>query len=251
MYYLPESNDLKHFDWVGTPNVPPFKRNFESDWTDRMDNKFPSLLEKKRRMLDRLADLCNSCVACELGRNGAERDGIVRDPHVLSNNNYSRIIVCGQNPGWEELKVRKPFVGAAGKNFDKELEKNGLDRSAFYITNAVKCFTKNNDKPSHLHLTSCRGYLQLEIRVLRPQLVVTLGSFAFGLFCPDKNYQDSLGKITMSKEFDVKVFAIYHPSPLNLSQIERKKDFEKQMKLLSGLVTRLRSRSETESDDRK
>jgi len=176
-----------------------------------------------------------ACSMCELGLKGAERNGVVRDPHVLSNMNPERIIVIGQGPGWDELEKREPFIGAAGKNFDNELAENGLDRSQFYINNAIRCYIKDNGKPTELHIARCRPFLEIEINLIKPIFIVTLGAVAFQVLCPTTAYSDGLGCFTNSI-FGIKVFAIYHPSPLNMADQHRKLAFKSQIKALCTLI---------------
>ena len=79
----------------------------------------------------------------------------------------------------------------------------------------------------------------MELVLLNPLLVITLGASAFEVLCPGAGYQQSLGKITKSEEFGVKVYAVYHPSPLNLADRGRRLEFEHQIAVLAGLIKRL------------
>jgi DNA polymerase len=177
---------------------------------------------------------------CELGLKGAEKSGTMRDPHVLSNMNPTRFMVVGQNPGWEELEKREPFVGAAGKNFDQEIAKYGLSREDFYICNTVRCFTAGNSKPTEKHKQRCEPFLRMEMALIKPKLVIALGAVAFSQLCPDTQFSDGLKKITKSPAFGVPVFAIYHPSPLNFRGGDRKAAFEDQIKIMCHLIKRLK-----------
>jgi uracil-DNA glycosylase family 4 len=173
---------------------------------------------------------------CELGRGikVAREERI--DPHVFSTMNFSKFMIVGQNPGFNECKQDRPFVGPAGENFNKEIEKHGLTRDDFYITNIVKCHTDNNQKPSMTSINRCAPFLQMEINILMPLFIITLGAPSFGYLCPDSIYDKALGNMTHSKIIDKKVFAIYHPSPLNLNLESRRRAFEKQIATLCKLV---------------
>lgn len=232
--------ELKAFDWI-TVNPPPVFKPTPITKFDviRMKITEESPYDRKLRMLRPLRDTCSACTMCELGRRDAERDGTIRDPHVFSNMNPKRFVVVGQNPGWNELGDGVPFVGAAGANFNKVLHDNGLSRNDFYITNNVKCFTKGNTKPSTKHADRCKPYLSMELNLINPLLVITLGASAFEQLCPGVKYSNALKKITKSDEFNVKVFALYHPSPLNLST--RMEEFRDQMKVLCKLVKALKA----------
>ena len=204
--------------------------------------------ERKARMLTQLQRTCAACTMCELGRKAATKDQhLFCDPHVFSNQNPTRFCVFGQNPGWNEVRKCTPFIGQSGNNFDKALFENGLSREEFYIGNCVKCFTDGNQKPTFKHIERCRPFLQMEINLIRPLIVGTLGAVAFECLCPDEvrdglKYSDALGKITRSRAFDVPVFAIYHPSPLNLNTPANATQFRRQMLLFCGLVKKLKER---------
>jgi uracil-DNA glycosylase family 4 len=231
--------DLQTFDWKSGSNYPFVPREIITNWDVGAMGIQETQNERKLRMLRQLNNTCLACTMCELGRKDAEKNGTCRDPHVLSNMNPSSIFVCGQGPGWDELKERAPFVGASGKNFDKELAKHDIDRSQFYITNTCRCFVTGNARPPQLCVNRCKPFLMMEIGLMHPKLVVTLGSVAFEALCPGAGYQQSLGKITKSEEFNVKVFAVYHPSPLNLADKGRRSEFEHQIAILAGIVKKL------------
>lgn len=198
--------------------------------------------ERKLRMLDPMRRTCMACSMCELGRKEVDRDGlgIFRDPHVFSNQNPTRFMVYGQNPGWNEVLKGKPFVGDAGNNFDVHLGANGLSRDDFYIANTVRCYTEKNARPSEKHVERCRPFLEMEINLIRPLLIVALGAVAFEQLCPGKKFSDHMGSVAESR-YEVSVFAVYHPSPLNMQDAERRVEFARQMKLMCALVKRLKS----------
>jgi len=232
------STELETFDWFGFQSTAPKEiPMLEHVSVVNVGAETPE--QRKLRMLRQLSLTCTACSMCELGMQGAERNGEIRDPHVFSNMNPVRFMVVGQNPGWDELKQREPFVGAAGKNFDSEIKKHGLDRSHFYICNTVRCHTKDNQKPTQRHMDRCEPFLRMEIGLLKPRLVITLGAVAFAQLCPDFEYSKSLQSIVQSNKFGVPVFAVYHPSPMNFREEHRKKAFEKQIQLLCSVIKRL------------
>jgi uracil-DNA glycosylase len=233
--------DLEIFNWEAGPNYSFREREIICNWDVGIMGKNESPFERKLRMLKQMSLCCSACTCCELGRKDAERNGICRDPHVLSNMNPTRFFVCGQGPGWDEITKGTPFIGASGKNFDDELANNGIDRSLFYITNTIKCFVKDNAKPNYQQTQKCKPFLMMEIGLINPLLVITLGASAFEALCPGIRYSESLGKITKSEEFGVKIFAAYHPSPLNLADKSRRADFKHQIAILAKLIKRIQS----------
>ena len=147
-------------------------------------------------------------------------------------------MIIGQNPGWDELRTGEPFAGVAGNNFDKEIAKHDLTRDDFYICNIVRCWTKGNTRPENRHLERCSPFLQLEVNILKPRIIVTLGAVAFSQVCPDAIFDKSLKKLTSSR-FGVKVFPIYHPSSVNFRDASYRIAFEDQIRIMCELITKL------------
>jgi len=97
----------------------------------------------------------------------------------------ARIVFVGEQPGDQEDLVGRPFVGPAGQLFDRALGEAGVDRAATYVTNAVKHFKfvrrgkrRIHDKPDGGEIAACRWWLQQELALIRPPLVVALGATA-------------------------------------------------------------------------
>jgi uracil-DNA glycosylase len=91
----------------------------------------------------------------------------------------------GEQPGDQEDRAGKPFVGPAGRLFDEALEEAGIDRKAVYVTNAVKHFKwqargkrRIHQKPNWTELTACRPWLEAELAVVKPRVLVLLGATA-------------------------------------------------------------------------
>ena len=190
---------------------------------------------ERYKMIPHLEAACACCKMCNLGWSKARDE---HNPHVFSSYDPkarpAQFMIVGQNPGWNEVKEGAPFVGAAGRNFEKELVMWG--RTDFYITNAVKCFTDGNKQPSLEQVTRCEPFLRMEIAILKPKLVVAFGATAFAALVPNAIFSSAIGKITTSDKFDVKVFTTYHPSPLNMLDKPRKKQFAHDMKLLGQVM---------------
>ena len=97
----------------------------------------------------------------------------------------SPIVFIGEQPGDEEDRLGHPFVGPAGKLFDRALQEAGIGRSAVYITNAVKHFKfeergkrRIHKKPTNAEAKACRPWLEAEITLIRPKIIVCLGATA-------------------------------------------------------------------------
>ena len=195
-------------------------------------------------MLEQVRGFCLQCSMCSLGKNYCTEKDTQFDPHVFSNMKPSQFFVCGQNPGHNECLQYEPFVGDAGKFFNNNLIKNGMKREQLYITNVIKCHSINNEAPTYEQMIRCKPILQMELAVLRPKLIITLGSVAFEAFCPNQQMSKCFGKIIKSEEFfidneGVKVCPIYHPSPRNMNVQDRKEQFLKDIKILCKIIRKL------------
>ena len=91
----------------------------------------------------------------------------------------AKLILVGQNPGTEEDKTGKPFVGRAGKFLNKVLAQNGLNRDEIFITNIVKHVTPQNRKPLPDEVEACAPYLTGQINLVKPKVVILMGAVAW------------------------------------------------------------------------
>src|SRR6266699_5522038 len=131
------------------------------------------------------------------------------------------IMLVGEQPGDYEDVAGKPFVGPAGKILARALEEAGINRDEVYVTNAVKHFKweprgkrRIHQKPSSRDIAACRPWLEAELRLVEPKLVVCLGSTAGQtIFGPSFRVTKERGKV-LSSRFAQKVVATVHPSSL-------------------------------------
>lgn len=173
-------------------------------------------MSEKIALLKELKAECLSCTACRL----CKGDDKVKQPHVFGRGNASaKIMVVGQNPGYNETIQGKPFVGAAGKNFDEFLcDVLGLERKHIYITNTVKCYSPKNRAPYWDEIDACRHFLKREIEIVRPKVVLALGNYALQYLTKTTGMSKCHGQMKWSEEFNVHVFPLYHPSPMNMNK---------------------------------
>ncbi len=92
---------------------------------------------------------------------------------------HAKLMLVGQNPGAEEDKTGKPFVGRAGKFLNKILAKNGFNREELFITNLVKHTSPNNRKPLPDEIVACAPYLEAQVNEIKPKIVVLMGTVAW------------------------------------------------------------------------
>ncbi len=120
------------------------------------------------------------------------------------------IMFIGEAPGWNEDQQGRPFVGAAGHFLDEMIASIGLNRSEVYITNVVKCRPPDNRDPLPDEINHCRRYLNEQISLISPKIIVTLGRYSMGLFFPGKTISNIHG--THISHNGIIYFAMYHPA---------------------------------------
>src|SRR6266852_5657544 len=154
------------------------------------------------------------CTACYLYKRGTQTvfgEGPKR----------AAMMLVGEQPGDYEDVAGKPFVGPAGKIMDRALEDAGIDRTQVYVTNAVKHFKweprgkrRIHQKPNSREIAACRPWLEAELRLVRPNLVVAMGATAAqAIFGPGFRVTRERGKVLSSK-LAPRVLATVHPSSL-------------------------------------
>ena len=91
----------------------------------------------------------------------------------------AKVMLVGQNPGAEEDKTGKPFIGRSGKFLNKVLAENGIRREDVFITNIVKHLSPENRKPMPDEIEACTPYLEEQIKTIKPKIVVLMGKVAW------------------------------------------------------------------------
>jgi uracil-DNA glycosylase len=167
-----------------------------------------------------------SCTACHLYKRATQTvfgEGPKRAP----------IMLVGEQPGDYEDVAGKPFVGPAGKILDRALAEAGINRDEVYVTNAVKHFKweprgkrRIHQKPNSREIAACRPWMEAEMRLVKPKLVVCLGSTAGqAFFGPSFRVTRERGKVLSSK-LAPRVVATVHPSSLLRQPDEVSRDRE-------------------------
>jgi uracil-DNA glycosylase len=156
----------------------------------------------------------NECTACHLYKR-ATQTVFGEGP------NDAAIMLVGEQPGDYEDREGKPFVGPAGKIMGQALEEAGIDRREIYVTNAVKHFKweprgkrRIHQKPNSREIAACRPWLEAELRLVKPRLLVCLGATAAqAVFGPSFRVTRERGKVLSSK-LAPRALATVHPSSL-------------------------------------
>ncbi len=120
------------------------------------------------------------------------------------------IVFIGEGPGYNEDRLGRPFVGAAGAFLDELLALVGLSRSDVYIANVVKCRPPGNRDPLPEEILACKPWLDQQIEIIQPKVVVTLGRFSLARFIP----YGTIGKLHGKPQMigDLVCFPMYHPA---------------------------------------
>lgn len=166
--------------------------------------------------LKEVREASRHCQACPLYRNATQTvfgEGPKRAPMML----------IGEQPGDQEDLAGKPFVGPAGKIMDRALKDAGINRKEVYVTNVVKHFKweprgkrRIHKTPNSREIAACRPWLEAELRLVRPKLMVCMGATAAKtIFGPDFRVTRERGKLLKSDLVpECRVVATVHPSSL-------------------------------------
>ena len=189
----------------------------------------------ERPTLPRLREAAAGCRACPLWQTGTQTVfGEGRTP--------AEVMLVGEQPGDQEDKQGRPFVGPAGRVLDEVLELAGIERGGVYLTNAVKHFKweargkrRIHAKPTWSEQMACKPWLEAELEVVRPRVLVCLGATAA---------QSLLGKqfrVTKERgrwlESDL---AEYVTATIHPSAVLRQRDSDSRRRELAGLVADLK-----------
>jgi len=120
------------------------------------------------------------------------------------------IVFIGEAPGWHEDQQGRPFVGPAGLYLDELLASINLKREQVYIANVIKCRPHGNRDPLPTEIHSCRKWLERQIEIICPKMIVTLGRYSMAMFFSGKSISKIHG--TAQKRDNVIYYAMYHPA---------------------------------------
>jgi len=145
----------------------------------------------------------------------------------------SEIMFIGEGPGFHENEQGRPFVGAAGTFLNDLLGEAGLKRSDVWIGNVVKCRPPGNRDPLPEELAACNDYLERQIKVINPKIIITLGRFSMGKFMPGAKISQVHGQM---RRVDGRfVIPMFHPAAA-LHQAALKPSIQKDFSQLPKLL---------------
>tara|TARA_Y100000310_G_C20621120_1_gene783333 strand:+ start:225 stop:845 length:621 start_codon:yes stop_codon:yes gene_type:complete len=127
-----------------------------------------------------------------------------------SGNINAEIMMIGEGPGFEENRQGKPFVGPAGAYLDELLLSIGLTKADIFLTNMLKCRTPKNRDPFANELFSCNKYLNRQVEIINPSLIITLGKYSTQKFLLGRPITSVRGKLFRVNERYI--FPMFHPA---------------------------------------
>ena len=188
--------------------------------------------------LAEVARVVNACTDCQLhaGRtNAVPGEG----PDA------AELLFIGEGPGFHEDRQGRPFVGPAGNFLEELLQSIGMTRDQVYIANMVKCRPPDNRDPVPSEIAACSKYLDRQIELLDPLLIVTLGRFSTARFIPGQSISRVRGRLRRVNGRHV--FPIMHPAA-GLRRQEMRAAIEEDFAKIPGLLDVLRLQSEPASE---
>jgi uracil-DNA glycosylase len=191
--------------------------------------------------LDALREAAAGCRGCPLWRGATQTvfgEGLKR----------SRVMLVGEQPGDKEDLAGRPFVGPAGRVLDEALEAVGIDRSLAYVTNAVKHFKwvgrgkrRIHQKPNAAETAACRPWLDAELAVLEPKVLVPLGATAAQALLGRQFRVTKQRGVPVESDLAPDVVATVHPSSILRQETDEDReaamrDFIADLKVVAKLL---------------
>lgn len=176
--------------------------------------------------LEEVARLVRSCTDCPLS---VSRTNTVPGEGPPD----AEVMFIGEGPGFHEDRLGRPFVGPAGQFLEALLADAGLRREQMFIANMVKCRPPNNRDPLPAETAACSKYLDRQIELINPKLIVTLGRFSLSKFFPKESISKARGKVRQVG--DRLVYPMMHPAAA-LHRNELRSTIVDDFKAIPGLL---------------
>ena len=186
--------------------------------------------------LDAVADEVCACTKCLLHR-GRTKAVPGEGPADAS------IMFIGEGPGFHEDQQGRPFVGTAGRFLEELLASISLSREDVFITNVVKCRAPGNRDPLPEEIESCKAFLDQQIELIQPRLIVTLGRFSMARAFPGARISRIHGQ--PRKISGIIYYPMYHPAAA-LHQPSLRRTIEEDMKRLPDVLDQATDIAETQ-----
>jgi DNA polymerase len=149
---------------------------------------------------------------------------------------HADIMFVGEGPGFHENQQGRPFVGAAGQFLEELLDSIGLKREQVFITNVVKCRPPGNRDPLPEEIEACKQYLDRQIALIKPKVIVTLGRYSMARAFPNEKISRIHGQ--PKKVEGIVYVPMYHPAAA-LHQSSLRKTIEDDFKKLPAILAEI------------
>ncbi len=190
-----------------------------------MDEEKKRLAETTLAQIAREVSVCQRCMLHHSRKLAVPGEGPVD----------AELMFIGEGPGFHENEQGRPFVGAAGKYLEELLAKINLRREQVFICNVVKCRPPNNRDPLPDELAACSDYLERQIHVINPKVIITLGRYSMARFLPNAKISEVHGQ-----SYRIKgrlVVPMFHPAAA-LHQPSLKASIERDFAHLPDLIAK-------------
>ncbi len=179
--------------------------------------------------LEQIAEEVRACQKCPLGQSRTRAVPGEGPGHAA-------IMFIGEGPGFHEDQQGRPFVGASGQYLEELLAQIGLNRRQVFIANVIKCRPPGNRDPEPAELVACRDFLDRQVAVLQPRLIVTLGRYSMERYFPGQPITRVHGRA--KRIGNVFYLPLFHPAAALRNpdwRSELTKDFRRIPELLAEL----------------
>lgn len=188
--------------------------------------------------LTELYEQIELCRDCELGKH-RNRAVPGEGPEKAT------LLFIGEAPGWYEDQQGRPFVGPAGQYLEELLASIGLKRDQVYIANVIKCRPPGNRDPLPAEIQTCGKWLNHQIDLIRPKMIVTLGRYSMARYFPNQAISKVHGKA--KKQDNIIYYAMYHPAAA-LHQGSLRKVIEADMLTIPQILAQAEKLNEAEAE---
>lgn len=191
---------------------------------------------EKEKTLKQIELNISACTKCRLYKTA-------HNPVPGEGNINSELVFIGEAPGETEDATGRPFVGRAGKLLETLLQQIGLKREDVWIGNIIKHRPPENRDPLPDEIAACEPYLALQLQMISPKLIVTLGRFSMSYFYPEGRISRDKGTLLRTKLYNV--YPIYHPAAA-LRNPQMMRDFRDDFLRIPRIIESLKKQNPTQ-----
>ena len=191
--------------------------------------KLTQNISSKNNNLTSLDEIIKKCKKCNLHKTRQNTVFGEGDPD-------SNIMIIGEAPGREEDEAGRPFIGRAGKLLNEFLKSIDLNRDSVFIVNTIKCRPPENRDPEASEISACSDYLDQQINIIKPKVLVLLGKIAANrLLGEDMPMSELRLKKFFIDKYDIPIIVFYHPAYILRSPSQKKKVWD-DLQYLKGII---------------